>query len=270
MKKLIILFIIINITACENKQNSVEKTKIINTGIISKKPIEKEAKKLTGNRKVESFDFSKPYYILDSSRIEDVGYLKKLCAEYFLHADYNIKNIKKLEKIWSGKLFSIGKCQVYKLDLINVCEAAGKNTLVVVSLDKKVMYQMNLQQFEPTLIQKNLPPVFSGRYYYRGGGAFYSYYVVNDTLTNFFESDLVTDLYSKYECRCFKNDKLTLKNIDLNNDGLIDLYFKGMKYNYCVGYASRTEKDTFVRDSVLIIHKYLLRKKGEKYYYEKE
>jgi len=269
MKKLIILFLIFNIIGCENKRNSIKKSRIIDSTFTSETSIILENKN-SSNRMVETFDYSKPYYVRDTSKINDIGYLKKLCVEYFLNTNYDITNLESLEKIWSGQLFSIGKCQVYKLNFKDVALSMGENTLVVVSLDKNVMYRINLQQFEPTFLHSDLPPVFSGRYYYRGGGSFYSYHVVNDTLLNFFESDLVTKLYSYDDCRCYKNNKLELKNIDLDNDGLIDLYFEGKEYNYCVGYASRTKKDTFVRDSILITYKYFLQKKEEKYYYEKE
>ncbi len=180
MRKRILLFLIFSIIGCKHGQNSIDESNNIESTFTSKTSI-KGAKTYANNRMLETFDYSKPYDIRDTSKIDDVGYLKKLCIEYFLNSNYDITNIESLERVWEGQLFSIGKCQVYKLNFKDVAMSMGENTLVVVSLDKNVMYRLNLQQFEPTFLRSDLPAVFSGRYYYRGGGSFYSYYVVNDT-----------------------------------------------------------------------------------------
>ncbi len=204
MKKIILLIFVLNIIGCKNKQNSIEEKSITNSEVFNDSNNNENT--FSSNKMVETFNYSKPYCICDTSKITDVEYLKKLCVKYFLKPNYDIKNIESLERIWSGQLFSIGKSQVYKLNFKDVALSMGENTLVVVSFDKNVMYRINLQQFEPTFLRSDLPPVFSGRYYYRGGGDFYSYSVVNDTLYCFFESDLVTLKYSYDNCRCFKKN----------------------------------------------------------------
>ena len=219
--------------------------------------------------KTYGLDYSKSYPVVDTSRIEDLGYLKKLCLNYFLGQDYNITHIKSLRKIWEGELYKIGYCHVYKLDFgQNVPLSAGINTMVIVNLDDNVLYRVNLQTFEPTVIRKELPVIFSGRYFFRGGGAFYSYYSVNDTLYNFFESDVVISICKDDECKCYKNDKLQLRNADINADGLIDLEFFGWEYNFCIGYASRADDNTFPLDSTYIKRVYLLRQKDGHFYYD--
>jgi len=270
MKKNSYIFLLIIVTiSCNNKHNQTERNYINNSNYNSIGSL-KNKESITIKRKIETYDFSAPYNIEDKSKIEKIEYLKKLCVKYFLNSKYNITNVKSLNKIWEGQLYSIGHSNVYKLIFQNVALSMGESTLVVVSLDKNIMYRINLQEFEPTYIQFDLPPIFSGRYFYRGGGAFYSYYVVDDTLINFFESDLVTSIIRNDDCKGFKNNELKLKNIDLNNDGFIDLFFEGKKYNYCKGFASRTKNDTIVQDSVPVIYKYYLHKSKNKFYYTKE
>ena len=84
---------------------------------------------------------------------------------------------------------------------------------------------------------------------------------------NFFESNLVTKICNKDECKCYKNNELRLINKDFNNDGLFDLEFIGYEYDYCVGYASRNPKDSMPRDSVYINYKYYLKEKNADYHY---
>ena len=57
-------------------------------------------------------------------------------------------------------------------------------------------------------------------------------------------------------CLQIKNNKLDYQNIDLNNDGLLDIRFSGWRMQYCPekhwDLASRTEQDTLI-DSIPII-----------------
>ena len=97
--------------------------------------------------------------------------------------------------------------------------------------------------------------ILSGRRIRDGYGDFASFSLIKDTLFTVFESNIVTN--NSRDCVNFKNSNLELKNIDLNNDGFLDLLFEGIEYHYCKGYESRNTEVKFPIDSVSITIKYI-------------
>jgi hypothetical protein len=72
-----------------------------------------------------------------------------------------------------------------------------------------------------------------------------------------FESADPVSNYS-LNCESYENDDLKLQNIDLNNDGYLDLKFTGIKNFYCNGFEQygRDERKPIKKEKISITYYY--------------
>jgi hypothetical protein len=207
------------------------------------------------NELLVGYNYAKGNYI-NASSIYDKQYLIKAVEDNYLKPFGKRKDlIEKLEKIYEGPLFTIGKSEVFMLKLSNnIPRTWNKQSLIVISCTSNKMFNLYLNTFEPIKIKKEFNLILSGRRIRDGYGDFASYSLVNDTLFSVFESGIVTN--NSRDCINFKNSDLKLKNVDLNNDGLLDLLFEGMEYHFCKGSESKNSDLKFPIDSAIVALEY--------------
>jgi hypothetical protein len=104
-------------------------------------------------------------------------------------------------------------------------------------------YFLPLNSIEPVKLNaKDSTVFFAGRCKRKGYGLFKIYSFRGNILQSIFTSKDYVSNFS-LDCISFENDDLKMKNIDLNNDGLLDLSFTGIKNIYCEGFEEGFSKD---------------------------
>lgn len=215
----------------------------------------KSEKSKNKNELLVGYNYAIGNYI-NASSIYDKQYLLKAVEDNYLKPFGKRKDlIEKLEKIYEGSLFTIGKSEVFMLRLSNnIPRTWNKQSLIIISCNSNKIYNLYLNTFEPIKIKEKFNLILAGRRIRDGYGDFASFSLIKDTLFSVFESKIVTN--NSRDCVNFKNSDLKLKNVDLNNDGLLDLLFEGMEYHFCKGLESKSSDLALPVDSVKIAVKY--------------
>jgi hypothetical protein len=144
--------------------------------------------------------------------------------------------IKSIRLISKQPLFSLGESSVFSVNLSEELPSTWPiNSLLIFAENGTKMFLLSLKTFEPVRIKNGVASLLSGRRLSRGLGDFVAFKLTNDTLFSVFESDLVSKY--KQECTRIKNGDLKLLNEDINQDGLFDLNFSGIIYEYCEGHS---------------------------------
>lgn len=131
----------------------------------------------------------------------------------------------------------------------------------VLVVDNKELkaYFLFLNSIEPIKIKiSDTTSFFAGRYKRKGYGVFKIFSFNGNRLQSIFTSGDYVSNFS-LDCISYENDDLKLENIDLNNDGLLDLRFTGIKNSYCEGLEegySREDRKPLKKEKIIIKYYY--------------
>jgi len=181
----------------------------------------------------------------------DTSIINKLFSLYYAISvqTENFKNIKFLSE---KNIKNYGFSKIYTCEFVDNAKkelsfsAIGEYCILINKTDliATLLYMSHIQFIK----NKNTDTSFfiSGIYIYRSNGVFYIYdYDKTDKKFNaIFKSEEKCYIYDASDCIAYKNSVLEFSNTDLDNDKLLDLHFKGIKYTYCNEFESGFNKDS--------------------------
>jgi len=178
----------------------------------------------------------------NSSQID----LKKTVQYIYLQDQDSIKlsDVVKVEFIRTINVHKLGAVNLFKIGLsYRLPMTYNHDLIMIISNVKHYAYLVALDGVEPIKInEKDSVFYFAGRYKRKLYGTFKVFDFSKGIMKNIFTSPDFVSNYSE-DCISYPHDNLKLKNIDLNNDGYLDLQFSGIENFYCKGFETSSRED---------------------------
>lgn len=246
--KIIILILILGIASCNEKKNDKE------NGKADPYPSEELiSEKDTSGRMLVSIE---PDSVASSNNKKQ--YLFKVFHQEFEGLKHS--DISEISLWRSAEIYKMGKCKIYQILISDKLPVViPKKNYLIVSEERKegVLFILDSLIFVATN-KNNSSYIISGLRIIKQVG----YLTIYDLRTNFFKEIINTSslcengipVYNaSIDCQSYKPFALNIENVDLNNDGWLDLKFYGKVASYCneleVGYG-RTDRNPIKIDDI--------------------
>lgn len=188
--------------------------------------------------------------------------IRNVLSSTFFENEITPKEFEFIHFIGSYKISGLGQTIIYKIKLGHTVPAVySRGYYLVIGVENKLVYLIAFDKLELIKLHpKDKYWFFSGRFIRRSGYSNFDIYHFRDTkMVKIFSSDEYVSNFS-YDCISYRNGNLSFKNIDINNDGYLDLYFDGIKNYYCHGLENNGRLDVKPIKSEFIKIKYLYNK----------
>jgi hypothetical protein len=156
-----------------------------------------------------------------------------------------INDIKKIEYIRTANIRNWGKTGIYKFELSEqLPESIYKKGVLIINKQREQAAIFFLDNFDLIKLKETDTAYFlSGIHILKSKGHFYLYDFDGNqyfqckfnTLSDKYCHNGIPVFNNSLECICYKPFELIFKNIDTNNDGLMDLNFSGNLLSFCEG-----------------------------------
>jgi len=171
----------------------------------------------------------------------------------------NSKDITDIEYLGKYNLQNSGQNDIYKISLNYDLPMVWHYSIVLIVDKNNNGFFIELDSIELIKIRKgDNTCYFAGRYKDRNQyGVFRIYKFKNNKVYQLFESNYPVSNYS-FDCESYEQGDLKLSNMDVNNDGYLDLRFTGIKNYYCNGLeqVGRDERAPIKQEKITINYVY--------------
>jgi hypothetical protein len=188
--------------------------------------------------------------------------IKKIVLKQLINCSGDSLELSDIKSVKCKGIYSIeglGLSKIYKINLSYRLPNVWHYSLALIVDSYHNGYLVNLDLIELIkLRQDSRNYYFSGRYKNRSRyGVFKIFRFSNNIMYQIFESADAVSNYS-FDCESYENGDLKLQNIDLNNDGYLDLKFTGIKNFYCKGFEQygRDERRPIKKEKISITYYY--------------
>lgn len=203
--------------------------------------------------KVNVYDFSedtiRPITDLANELFINSEHVKKWFIDYIFEQPESELHEIIVNSLGDTEIQSYGNMQIYEIDLSE--EFPGgmtKSFCIFYSKNKQEAYIFTIESYQQIKVQSNsLSYVVGGFADLRGKEYFLIYNYDGSNFIKNFDSIKFCDMYGLYmanyraECIEYNPLRLKYKNLDINNDGFLDLVFSGTFLNYCPPGADKDE-----------------------------
>jgi hypothetical protein len=188
--------------------------------------------------------------------------IKKIVLKQLINCSgdsLKLSDIKSVKCRGTYSIEGLGLSKIYKIELSYSLPNVWHYSLALIVDNHHKGYLVNLDLIELIKLKKESDNYyFSGRYKNRHRyGVFRIFKFSDNIMCQIFESADPVSNYS-LDCESYENDDLKLQNIDLNNDGYLDLKFTGIKNFYCKGFEQygRDERKPIKKEKISITYYY--------------
>lgn len=210
----------------------------------------------TRNDSIRSFQIKDN--IDDISNIE----LKKIIVEQLTKNSgdsLKLTDVESVKCLGKYNVVDLGSSRIYKIKLSYNLPNVWHYFAALIVDSHCNAYLVDLDLIELIKTEKNSSGFyFAGRYKNRYRyGVFRIYRFIKNTMYQVFESEGPVSNYS-LDCESYEKDDLRLQNVDLNNDGYLDLKFSGIKNFFCNGLEQygRDERKPIRKEKISMIFYY--------------